>query len=200
MAGDEQALDVPVHLHERTLACENTVFSVYFDHVSGAGGHDVPRYISVVPHHRSPDGISGVSVLPVMGGRFGLIRVFRHPVRRWGWEVPKGFVDAGETMLQAALRELAEETGYSVPAARLTPLGVVAPEAGVIEGRVQGFAAQIEGHDVRRSVANGELGHGAMRFFTGDEIGTLIAEGGIEDAATLALMFLHACRPAGAAP
>ena len=41
-----------------------------------------------------------------------LIRQFRLPVRKWLWELPAGKVDPGETPLQAAKRELAEETGY----------------------------------------------------------------------------------------
>lgn len=181
----------PIRLHERRLACENTVFSVFFDHVSGPGGHDVPQYLSVVPKRATADGLAGVCVLPVLGDRLGLIRVFRHPLRRWAWEVPKGFVDTAETLEQAALRELGEETGYEVPGDRLRRLGVITPEPGVIQGRVQGFSARLDETDIRKSVADGELGHDSMRFFGQPEIAALIAAGGIEDAATLALMFLH---------
>jgi 8-oxo-dGTP pyrophosphatase MutT (NUDIX family) len=31
---------------------------------------------------------------------------------RWGWEIPGGLVDEGEEPAEAAVRELAEETGY----------------------------------------------------------------------------------------
>ena len=31
---------------------------------------------------------------------------------RWGWEVPMGMIDAGETPAQAAAREVEEETGW----------------------------------------------------------------------------------------
>jgi ADP-ribose pyrophosphatase len=46
-------------------------------------------------------------------GRVLMIRQYRHPVRRLLWEIPAGLRDvAGEPLLQAARRELAEESGY----------------------------------------------------------------------------------------
>ena len=50
-----------------------------------------------------------------------LERQYRHPVRKWLLEIPAGSVDAGETVMEAARRELMEETGYS--AARWKVLG-----------------------------------------------------------------------------
>jgi ADP-ribose pyrophosphatase YjhB (NUDIX family) len=38
------------------------------------------------------------------------------------WSVPRGFCDLGETMVQAAARELGEETGYKVSAERMVCL------------------------------------------------------------------------------
>ncbi|MFI6505399.1 NUDIX hydrolase [Nonomuraea typhae] len=40
-----------------------------------------------------------------------------------GWEIPGGHVDPGEGVEAAAVRELAEETGFELPAARLGLLG-----------------------------------------------------------------------------
>ena len=184
----------PIRLHSRQPVCENTVFSVFLDHVSGTGDHDVPRYLSVVPRHTTADGISGVGLLPIRAGKIGLIRVFRHPLARWSWEIPKGFVDAGETLEHAALRELAEETGYGVPGECLQPLGVVAPEAGVIKARIQVFAAALDGHVPLGGTANRELGHGKLIFYGRSEIAALAASGEIEDACTLAVLYLQSMR------
>ena len=41
-----------------------------------------------------------------------LIRLYRHGVGKIIWEIPGGMIDAGETPLEAARRELLEETGY----------------------------------------------------------------------------------------
>lgn len=42
-----------------------------------------------------------------------LIKQYRHPVREYLWEIPAGLLDVpGESRLEAAKRELLEETGY----------------------------------------------------------------------------------------
>ena len=42
-----------------------------------------------------------------------MIRQYRHPVQRLMWELPAGLRDhAGEPLVEAAKRELLEETGY----------------------------------------------------------------------------------------
>ena len=54
----------------------------------------------VIVFHRSPEGCRFLLVLS---------RLTKRPL----WEFPKGGVDEGETLQQAALRELREETGLS---------------------------------------------------------------------------------------
>lgn len=57
-----------------------------------------------------------------------LVRQFRQPISRSTWEVPAGMVEPGESPVDGALRELAEETGYRAKRARL--LGVLATSPG----------------------------------------------------------------------
>lgn len=46
-------------------------------------------------------------------GKLVMVRQFRKPAERVMLEVPAGKIDEGETPMQAAVRELKEETGYT---------------------------------------------------------------------------------------
>jgi ADP-ribose pyrophosphatase len=81
------------------------VFTVTEEEAVEPGGRRVRR--SIVRH-----GPSAV-ILAVDGrDRVLLVRQYRLAVGQSIWELPAGGVDEGETVLAAARRELAEETGY----------------------------------------------------------------------------------------
>src|SRR5258705_5250910 len=134
--------DLPITLLARREVCRNTVFTVYFDHIRDAAGNEVTDYLTVVPHHRSADGVTGVAILPLLENKFGLIRIYRHSLGKHGWEVARGFVDEAESALTAALRELAEETGLVPAAGSLRDLGALAPEPGMLAASVRLLAAE----------------------------------------------------------
>lgn len=50
--------------------------------------------------------------------------ILGHASRSPRWDIPKGGIEPGENLAQAAARELQEETGLAAPPDALTPLGV----------------------------------------------------------------------------
>jgi putative (di)nucleoside polyphosphate hydrolase len=54
----------------------------------------------------------------------GRVILLGHATRSPRWDIPKGVADPGESFLDAARRELQEETGLIVPADALVPIGV----------------------------------------------------------------------------
>src|SRR3954449_6816360 len=69
-----------------------------------------------------------------------LIRQFRFGTQEVTLEIPGGLIDPVETALQAARRELREETGYE--AARWTALGSIAPNPAFLRNRLYTFLAE----------------------------------------------------------
>lgn len=174
-------------MHGRRRVCENSKNEVFFDHIEWVGGETVQDYMVVAPKVKDNDLVTGVSVLPVMQGKFGLIRVYRHPLRDYVWEVPRGFVDEGESALTSALRELDEETGLTCNAEDMRSMGMIAPEAGTMAARIRLFAALncVQG---RPFVAE-EFGHQELRFFDASEMASMAANSEIQDPGTLVAYF-----------
>lgn len=73
-------------------------------------------------------------------GDLVMVRQYRHPVRDWTLEVPAGSVDDGETPLEAAQRELLEETGGVARDWR--HLATFFPSTGHLSLRADAFLAQ----------------------------------------------------------
>ena len=158
-----------VVLKERRLAAQNSRWRVYFDHLVDDGGNEVEDYLVIKGHAPRPDRVAGVDVLPVLGDKLLLLRVYRHPIGRELWEVPRGFIDANETASDAALRELTEETGLTCAPHDLVSFGTYAPEPGTMAAYGALFAAmRCEGTPRR---LNDELGHGTFGLFDRNEIG-----------------------------
>ncbi|MDT7538297.1 MAG: hypothetical protein QOI82_1882 [Actinomycetota bacterium] len=71
----------------------------------------------------------------------GILLLWRHRfiTGTWGWEIPAGGVDAGESAVDAAAREVLEETGWR--AGPLTRLHGYHPTNGLSDQRFELFAA-----------------------------------------------------------
>jgi 8-oxo-dGDP phosphatase len=71
----------------------------------------------------------------------GVLLLWRHRfiTDTWGWEVPAGGVEPGESPAEAAAREVYEETGWEP--APVTPLGTYAPVNGSADAVFHLFTA-----------------------------------------------------------
>jgi ADP-ribose pyrophosphatase len=103
------------------------VFGVRRDEVLEPTGVRATR--EVITHPGS------VVVMPILpDGRIILIRQYRHAARQFLWELVAGRIDPGESIRQAAARELIEETGYR--AKRLRVFLDLFPTPGFLEERM----------------------------------------------------------------
>lgn len=122
------------------------------------------------------------SVMPVDAkGRILLVRQYRHAAGESMWELPAGRIDAGEKPLQAAKRELAEETGYR--AANWKKLLMFYSSPGILEERQHVFLAT--GLRLGEKLPVYEDERVTMRWFTSKELDAMITKGKLADAKTL---------------
>jgi len=156
----------------------SSIFSVTEDHAVDPDGFEIKR--AIVRHKGS------AVMMPIDGrGRVLLVRQYRLPARQSLWEIPAGRMDAGETALQAARRELQEETGYR--ARKWTKLCTFYVSPGFLEETMTIFAARdlVEGEAAPMEDERIEIG-----WFSARELNAMIRTGKIIDAKTM-LGFLY---------
>lgn len=86
----------------------------------------------------SNDWVNVVATTP--GGRIVVVRQYRVAIDRVTTEIPGGLVDDGETPLEAARRELQEESGYRSDDWRL--MGSVEPNPAILDNVCHTFWAR----------------------------------------------------------
>lgn len=149
------------------------LFRVTEDDAKDPGGFEIKR--SIVRH-------KGSAVMMAVDAkrRILLVRQFRLPAEKMLWELPAGRLDEGESALQAAKRELAEETGYR--ARTWKKLTSYWPSPGFVQERMTIYLATdlIEGESAPMDDERIET-----RWFTARELDELIQAGKIEDGKTL---------------
>ncbi len=179
----------PVTRKHRKLIAENRMFEIYFDHVVAQDQTAVPEYLVVVPKQRTPDGVTGVAILPVMNEKIALLKIYRHAIESWSWEIPRGFVEYQEDTLKSVARELEEETGLQCHRENIRSLGFIDADAGTLSAKIQLFAG-VDCEAVRPFAAD-EMGHLKMEFFTVEEIHTMIEQSEIRDPSTLIAFYKY---------
>lgn len=118
-------------------------------------------------------------------GRVCLVRQYRYPAGQYMWELPAGVIDPGETALQAAKRELAEETGYK--ARKWKKLITFYPSPGFQQEKMSIFLAT----GLTKGDANlGHDEHLEAKWFERAWIEEQIRKGKLTDAKTIIGMYL----------
>ena len=162
----------------RTIVHRGRKIQVAVDESPGRDGQIVRRDVVLHP--------GAVAILPLIdAGHVCLLRNERPSVGETLWEIPAGTLEPGEPIEQAAVRELAEETGYR--AGRWRKLTDFFPSPGVLSERTHLFLAE-------------ELTPGPMHLEADEDMEPVVAtwdevlrwslDGTIRDAKTLVAILL----------
>jgi len=82
---------------------------------------------------------NAVAILPIEGTRCKLIRQYRYAIDDYIFEAPAGALESGEDPLQAAGRELIEETGFT--AQTIEPRGFIITTPGYTDEKIYLYEA-----------------------------------------------------------
>jgi ADP-ribose pyrophosphatase len=141
--------------------------------VDQKSGFEIKR--SVVRH-------AGSAVMMAMDDkkRILLVRQYRLPAEDYMWELPAGKVDDGEKPMQAAKRELTEETGYK--ARKWTKLVSFFASPGYVQERMTIFLATDLTKGEATPMDDEQI---ETRWFKRKEIAQMIRDGKIQDGKTI---------------
>lgn len=128
-----------------------------------------------------------VFIVPVTDdGKVLFIKLFRYPTQMESWEIPAGAVEQGEDPLQAAQRELHEETGYT--ASQWERLGELQMDNS--KGDSLGVVFICTGLSLTGDSHQTEEGIEATAAHSWEEVQTMVTQGELTDASTLAPLML----------
>lgn len=140
------------------------------------------------------DSSDWVNIVPITpDGCVVMVRQYRHGSREITLETPGGLIDPGETPVEAAARELLEETGYA--AGEWVPLGGVNPNPALFRNRLHGFLAR----DVRRvaEIRNESTEETHVELVPLDAMREHVRAGRVDHALVIAVAYLYDLRRLG---
>ena len=145
---------------------------------------DGPRF----DHHVVRLPRPAVGVVVAVDDAVLLLHRHRFITGTWGWEVPAGGVDAGESLVEAAAREVLEETGWAP--GPLTGLHGYHPTNGLSDQRFELFRAD-------GATYVGEPSDPAessrVEWVPADDVRRLVADGQVQDGLSLTALLWWVC-------
>jgi ADP-ribose pyrophosphatase len=165
----------------RTVVYKSPWVSLYVDEVQFPNGRIIER------HHLLDFGPSVVAFVENGAGQVLMVRICRYTTGRKEWELPAGGVEPGESVEEAARREVPEETSYEITGYEHVysyyPMnGIANKVAHVIRCQAAKRAADFDRDEV-----------GDVRWFSRDEIRRMIEAREITDGVALIPLLLLAC-------
>lgn len=157
---------------------KNKLFTVVEEVAKDPSGFEIKR--SIVKH-------PGSAVMMAVDGRnrILLVKQFRLPAEAELWELPAGRIDPGESALQAAKRELREETGYS--ARKWTKLASFWASPGYVAEKMNIFLAEDLAEGEQEPMDDERI---EIRWFAKKDLREMIRAGKIVDGKTLIGFFM----------
>ena len=92
---------------DRTLVHQGKITTTYTDRILLPNGNEADW--DFIGHHGA-----AAMVAETSDGRILMVSQYRNALERYTIEIPAGGINPGEDMMQAAIREVEEETGYQV--------------------------------------------------------------------------------------
>lgn len=122
-------------------------------------------------------------------GRYLLIRIYRHPMKRYTWEFVAGLIDGDESPERAAAREVEEETGVRPVSVRVYPPYV--PISGFVGDQFHIALATIPDVNIEDLALQSEEGIVEAQFASSEDLRQMVRRGEIEDGITLVALAHH---------
>lgn len=163
-------------VHGRRTMYESDWVNVHLDDVELPDGEHLRHHVLDFPR-----GSAGAVFVDDQANTLLLWR-HRFITDSWGWEVPAGWIDAGESPKDAALREIEEETGYR--ANHIEPMVDYFPLAGISNQHYYTFIAS-EPLFLRSELGNETA---AIRWTPIEEVPRLARNGKITDGPSLLML------------
>jgi ADP-ribose pyrophosphatase len=130
---------------------------------------------------------NAVAILPVEGKQCKLIRQYRYAIDDYILEAPAGALEGGEDPLEAAGRELIEETGFA--ARTIEPRGFIITTPGYTDEKI--YLYEAHGLSPSREFEKDEDEVIEVRDIMVKDLNRMILDGTIVDAKTICL--IHRC-------